>query len=243
MQTWGLTDPGNIRQQNQDSYAIMPFGRDRVLMIICDGMGGVNGGDIASNLAVNSIREILTQNYTEGLLPVDVENLLKKAIQKANFEIFSAAQNDNNLSGMGTTIVLVAIFYDKIHIAHIGDSRAYLIRQGNIKQLTVDHSVVQEMINEGEITHEEAKRHPQKNIITRALGISKNVDIDYSIETKKPTDSIIICTDGLTNYFDQNEILDYVKNKKNNQQLVDNFIFTANERGGNDNITVVILGE
>lgn len=243
MQVFGKSDIGLKRTSNQDCFDYENINENLLWAVVCDGMGGVNGGDIASNLAVNSIREILTQNYTEGLLPVDVENLLKKAIQKANFEIFSAAQNDNNLSGMGTTIVLVAIFYDKIHIAHIGDSRAYLIRQGNIKQLTVDHSVVQEMINEGEITHEEAKRHPQKNIITRALGISKNVDIDYSIETKKPTDSIIICTDGLTNYFDQNEILDYVKNKKNNQQLIDNFIFTANERGGNDNITVVILGE
>lgn len=243
MQAFGKSDIGLKRASNQDYFYYDNINENLLWAVVCDGMGGVNGGDVASKLAVNSIKEVLTQNYTENLLPDDIENLLRKAIQKANFEIFSAAQNDNNLSGMGTTIVLVAIFYDKIHVMHVGDSRAYLIGQDNIKQLTIDHSVVQEMINEGGITDEEAKCHPQKNIITRALGISKNVDIDYSVEAKQLTDSIIICTDGLTNYFNQNEILDYVKNKKNNQQLIDNFIWAANERGGNDNITVVILSE
>lgn len=243
MQVFGKSDIGLKRTSNQDCFDYFNTSENLIWAVVCDGMGGVNGGDVASNLAVKSVRETLVQNYTEDLSQDDIENLLKKAIQKANFDIFTMAQNDNNLSGMGTTIVLVAVFYDKIHVAHVGDSRAYLISQNNIKQLTTDHSVVQEMINEGEITHEEAKCHPNKNIITRALGISKNVDIDYSAETKKSGDSIIICSDGLTNYFDQNEILQFVKNKKSNQKLVEEFISKANERGGNDNITVVILSE
>lgn len=243
MQVFGKSDIGLKRASNQDCFDYSNADENLIWAAVCDGMGGVNGGDIASNLAVKSIREVLVQNHTEDLLQDDIENLLKKAIQKANFEIFTMAQNDNNLSGMGTTVVLVVAFYDKIHVAHVGDSRAYLISQNNIKQLTTDHSVVQEMINEGEITNEEAKCHPNKNIITRALGISKNVDIDYSVETKKSGDSIIICSDGLTNYLNQDEIWRFVKHKMSNSQLVEELISTANERGGNDNITVVILSE
>lgn len=243
MQIFGKSDIGLKRASNQDCFDYSNADENLIWAAVCDGMGGVNGGDIASNLAVKSIREVLVQNHTEDLLQDDIENLLKKAIQKANFEIFTMAQNDNNLSGMGTTVVLVVAFYDKIHVAHVGDSRAYLISQNNIKQLTTDHSVVQEMINEGEITNEEAKCHPNKNIITRALGISKNVDIDYSVETKKSGDSIIICSDGLTNYLNQDEIWRFVKHKMSNSQLVEELISTANERGGNDNITVVILSE
>lgn len=242
MQVFGKSDIGLQRTSNQDCFDYDIINENMLWAVVCDGMGGVNGGDIASNLAVKTIKEILINEYVEGLSNDNIEDLLKKAIQKANFEIFNMAQNDSTLSGMGTTIVLVAVFHDKIHVAHVGDSRAYLISQNNIKQLTIDHSVVQEMINEGEITCEEAKSHPNKNIITRALGISNEVNIDYSLENKLSDDLIIICTDGLTNYFDQNEILEYTKSRKMGQ-LIDEFIFTANKRGGSDNITVVILSK
>ena len=143
---------------------------------------------------------------------------------------------------MGTTVVLVAVFKGKIHVAHVGDSRAYLLSNDKIKQLTSDHSIVQEMLDEGEITQEEAENHPNRNVITRALGLSKDVNIDYSTENRKFEDKIIICTDGLTNYLDCEEILECSKRKKDND-LLDEFISIANERGGSDNITVVILSE
>lgn len=240
MQVFGKSDIGLKRPSNQDCFAHGKVNEDILWAVVCDGMGGINGGDVASNLAVKSIQEFFEQSYLPDLSPEDVENLLIKAVQKANFDVFSMAQKDSNLSGMGTTVVLVAVYNDKIHVANVGDSRAYLISGNTITQLTVDHSMVQELLNEGEITHEEAKVHPNKNIITRALGLGKNVEIDYSQKSKQPNDAVIICTDGLTNYFEQNEILDCFLQKKGNE-LVDEFISEANERGGSDNITVVVL--
>lgn len=244
MQVFGRSDIGLKRKSNQDCFYYAKVNENTLWAIVCDGMGGVNGGDVASNLAVKSIKNSLNnENWEEpSETQSNIKRMLKNALKKANLEIFTDAQDNKNLAGMGTTAVLVAVTEDKIHVAHVGDSRAYLVRQGKIKQLTIDHSMVQEMIDEGEITHEEAKMHPNKNIITRALGISKDVDVDYSMKTRKPEDSIIICTDGLTNYLDQKEILDYFKVKKG-EALVDGLISEANERGGADNITVVVLCE
>ena len=245
MQVFGKSDIGLKRKSNQDCFYYAKVNENTLWAIVCDGMGGVNGGDVASNLAVKSIKESLSNGIWEELGEIqnsDIKKMLKNALKKANLEIFTNAQDNKNLAGMGTTAVLVAIVNDKIHVAHVGDSRAYLVRQSKINQLTVDHSMVQEMIDEGEITHEEAKMHPNKNIITRALGISKDVDVDYSMKTKKPGDSVIICTDGLTNYLDQKEILDYFKIEKG-EAFLDGLISAANERGGADNITVVVLCE
>ncbi len=245
MRVFGRSDIGLKRKSNQDCFYSAKVNESALWAVVCDGMGGVNGGDVASNLAVKSIKESLSNGTWEELGEIqnsDVKKMLKNALKKANLEIFTNAQDDKNLAGMGTTAVLVAVVNDKIHVAHVGDSRAYLVRQGKINQLTIDHSMVQEMIDEGEITHEEAKMHPNKNIITRALGISKDVDVDYSMKTKKPGDAVIICTDGLTNYLDQKEILDYFKVEKG-EAFVDGLISAANERGGADNITVVALCE
>lgn len=245
MQVFGKSDIGLKRKSNQDCFYYAKVNENTRWAIVCDGMGGVNGGDVASNLAVKSIKESLSNGIWEELGEIqnsDIKKMLKNALKKANLEIFTNAQDNKDLAGMGTTAVLVAIVNDKIHVAHVGDSRAYLVRQGKINQLTIDHSMVQEMIDEGEITHEEAKMHPNKNIITRALGISKDVDVDYSMKTKKAGDAVIICTDGLTNYLDQKEILDYFKIEKG-EAFLDGLISAANERGGADNITVVVLCE
>ncbi len=245
MRVFGRSDIGLKRKSNQDCFYYAKVGESVLWAVVCDGMGGVNGGDVASNLAVKSIKESLSNEIWEELGEIqssDIKKMLKNALKKANLKIFTNAQDNKNLTGMGTTAVLVAVVNDKIHVAHVGDSRAYLVRQGKINQLTIDHSMVQEMIDEGEITHEEAKMHPNKNIITRALGISKDVDVDYSMKTKKPGDAVIICTDGLTNYLDQKEILDYFKMEKG-EAFVDDLISAANERGGADNITVVALCE
>lgn len=244
MQVFGKSDIGLKRKSNQDCFYYAKVNENTLWAIVCDGMGGVNGGDVASNLAVKSIKDSLNnENWEEpSETQSNIKKMLRNALKKANLEIFTNAQDNKDLAGMGTTAVLVAVTEDKIHVAHVGDSRAYLVRQSKIKQLTIDHSMVQEMIDEGEITHEEAKMHPNKNIITRALGISKDVDVDYSMKTKKPGDSIIICTDGLTNYLDQKEILEYFKSEKG-EVLVGGLISAANERGGADNITVVTLCE
>ena len=242
MQIFAKSDIGLKRDSNQDCYDYKKINENILWAVVCDGMGGVNGGDIASSLAVKNIRKFLTKNFLSNITQNEIENILKKSIEKANFEIFAKSQTETNLKGMGTTVVLVAVFKGKIHVAHVGDSRAYLLSNDKIKQLTSDHSIVQEMLDEGEITQEEAENHPNRNVITRALGLSKDVNIDYSTENRKFEDKIIICTDGLTNYLDREEILECSKRKKDND-LLDEFISIANERGGSDNITVVILSE
>ncbi len=242
MQIFAKSDIGLKRDSNQDCYDYKKINENILWAVVCDGMGGVNGGDIASSLAVKNIRKFLTKNFLSNITENEIENILKKSIEEANSEIFAKSQTETNLKGMGTTVVLVAVFKGKIHVAHVGDSRAYLLSNDKIKQLTSDHSIVQEMLDEGEITQEEAENHPNRNVITRALGLSKDVNIDYSTENRKFEDKIIICTDGLTNYLDCEEILECSKRKKDND-LLDEFISIANERGGSDNITVVILSE
>ena len=242
MQIFAKSDIGLKRDSNQDCYDYKKINENILWAVVCDGMGGVNGGDIASSLAVKNIRKFLTKNFLSNITENEIENILKKSIEEANSEIFAKSQTETNLKGMGTTVVLVAVFKGKIHVAHVGDSRAYLLSNDKIKQLTSDHSIVQEMLDEGEITQEEAENHPNRNVITRALGLSKDVNIDYSTENRKFEDKIIICTDGLTNYLDREEILECSKRKKDND-LLDEFISIANERGGSDNITVVILSE
>lgn len=239
---FGQSDIGRVRPTNQDRFDYGTTIEKITWVVVCDGMGGTNGGDIASSMAVESIKNTITRDFSEDISHNEVEQFLKKAINKANFEIFSRSQKEPELSGMGTTVVLLLIVKGKIHIAYVGDSRAYLVRNGEIQQLTEDHSMVQQLINDGEITDEEAKDHPQKNIITRALGISKVVEVDYISEKKLEGDLIISCTDGLTNYLDQNDLLTCVKNN-NGDTLVDEMISMANERGGNDNITVVVVSD
>ncbi len=242
MNIYGKSDIGLKRTSNQDCFDYGKINDGMTWAVVCDGMGGANGGDIASSLATQCIKNFMTQNYTEGIDSNEIKELLKNAIYKANCEILNKANKNKDLLGMGTTVVLVAIYKNKIHISHVGDSRAYLLSKDNIKQLTVDHSMVQQMIDDGEITHEQAKSHPNKNIITRALGINKNVEIDYFETIKNKEKSILICTDGLTNCISEKEILNcYLNNPTEN--VVDQLITLANKNGGSDNITVIILSE
>lgn len=242
MNIFGKSDIGLKRKSNQDSFDYTIINDDMVCAIVCDGMGGTKGGGIASNLAKECIKDYMLQNYEENMSQVDVEDMLKKAIYKANYEIFDMAQKNKDLLGMGTTVVLTAIFKDKIHVAHVGDSRAYLVVNNHIKQLTVDHSMVQQMIDDGELTLEQAKDYPNKNIITRALGIDKNVDIDYYIDEKTAGSMVLMCTDGLTNYLDEKNILNCCLHNEG-ETLIDELISSANNSGGSDNITVVVISD
>ncbi len=242
MNIFGKSDIGLKRNSNQDSFDYTIIDDDMVYALVCDGMGGAKGGGIASNLAKDCIKDYILKNYDENMSQPDVEDMLKKAIYKANYEIFEMAQKNKELLGMGTTVVLTAIFKDKIHVAHVGDSRAYLVSNDNIKQLTVDHSMVQQMIDDGKLTVEQAKDYPNKNIITRALGIDKNVDIDYYIDDKTENSMVLMCTDGLTNYLDEKTILNCCLHNEG-ENIIDKLISSANNGGGSDNITVVVIND
>ena len=234
------TDIGRVRRSNQDSYLTGELSGSVALAVVCDGMGGANGGNVASAAAVKSISEHINASYREGMSANSVRNMLMSAISAANSNVFDMAQADANLLGMGTTVVVAIVIGKVAHIAHAGDSRAYIINKDSIEQITRDHSVVQSMVENGEITEEQAKVHPNRNVITRALGVDDRIDIDYNEVVLRDGDTIMICTDGLTNYVENEQILE-LSNSCKFYEYPEKLIDMANDNGGGDNITVVMM--
>lgn len=230
------TDIGRKRNINQDSvYACaVPIGSLPNLFIVADGMGGHKAGDYASAYAVNAIeREVLDDENTE---PVKI---LGSAIECANAEIFVKAQEEE-YAGMGTTVVASTIIDGTLYVANVGDSRLYLVND-EIKQITKDHSLVEEMVRAGEIDREDARFHPDKNIITRAVGADRNVLVDFFEVDLCDGDVVLMCSDGLSNMVGDNDILEIIKKKKTVSDMADELIKVANHNGGKDNIGVVLV--
>ncbi|MBR6564871.1 MAG: Stp1/IreP family PP2C-type Ser/Thr phosphatase, partial [Clostridia bacterium] len=202
-------------------------------------MGGANAGNIASEIAVKTVSEYLYNSFRDNMTLNDFERTLKNAISSANLLIFNRAVKDEALKGMGTTIVAAIVKDNDAIIAHVGDSRIYLLND-EIKQLTKDHSIVQTLIENGEISPDDAKHHPRKNVITRALGVEAEVVADFDELTLNTNDTLLLCTDGLTNYVPEANIYEIFK--QNDLALVsETLVAKANENGGGDNITVVTL--
>ncbi len=240
MEVFLKSDIGLVRSTNQDACTGGVFSENAAWAVVCDGMGGANGGNIASSVAVKEISKRLKRGYRDTLSDDELVDLLTEIVQKANSKLFKIQKNDKDLRGMGTTVELVVVKDGKIHVVHAGDSRVYCIRGRRIKQLTMDHSVVQEMVLKGEITREQAMAHPNKNIITRALGISQDIHLDYIEGEFKNGDYVIICTDGLSNYIEPAELVRISKThfgEDYTQTLVD----AAKDLGGSDNITVAVI--
>ncbi len=234
------SDKGAVRANNQDSYAAGELPGNVAWAVVCDGMGGAAGGNVASATAVKIISEKIATCYHVGMSDNSVKNLLLSALETANAMVLDAAKKNESLHGMGTTAVAVILNVDILYAASIGDSRAYIVSD-SMFQVTTDHSVVQNMIDNGEITKEEARFHPKKNIITRALGIDKQVSIDFfREEINKDNDIVLLCTDGLTNFVDETEIYSISKDSSK-YEIADSLVKAANENGGGDNITVVAL--
>ncbi|MEP7335066.1 MAG: Stp1/IreP family PP2C-type Ser/Thr phosphatase [Actinomycetota bacterium] len=217
----GGTDPGRRRRRNEDSYVIDP-----PLFAVADGMGGAQAGEVASKLAAGAVKE-------HG---ADVESL----VQEANRRVHQRSLEDPNTSGMGTTLTVAEVEDGVVSIGHVGDSRAYLVRDGNLEQLTEDHSLVGELMRTGKLSAEEAGSHPQRSMITRALGTDPNVDVDIFSVEPRGGDLFLLCSDGLTSMVDDREILRLVGEKRGDlDDLVKALIKTANKGGGEDNITVI----
>lgn len=236
------TDVGMVRSNNQDSYSAGDLTSEVTWAVVCDGMGGANGGNVASETAVKVISDKLTSGYHIGMNDNSVKNLIVSAIEAANMTLFSMARNNEELSGMGTTVVLAVRNSDTLYLSNVGDSRIYIVSDSGITQVTTDHSVVQIMLDRGEISPEEAKDHPKKNVITRALGVDPDVRIDYSQEQLNENDIVLLCTDGLTNYVDDETILNICRTE-DKYKIADKLVELANENGGGDNITVVTVSE
>ncbi len=231
---YGQTDVGVVRTLNEDSFYFetTPSG---YVMIVADGMGGHNGGEVASKLAVDSIRQYMSQNDIFS----DPEVSLRQAINYANDVVYSAATEQVELEGMGTTLVVAVGNEKSVCVANVGDSRAYLVSKNKITQITKDHSFVNELVKKGVLTKEEAKKHPKSNIILKALGLESDVYPDIFILDKKKTDKVLLCTDGLTGMVSDEEILD-VMTQFSKKNACAELVRLAKEHGGTDNITVVI---
>ena len=205
-------------------------------------MGGANGGNIASVTAVRILSEHISASYREGMSSTSIKTMLSSAMYAANVSVFDMSRSVEALAGMGTTAVAAVISDGVAHIVHAGDSRAYIAGGGVFRQITKDHSIVQNMIESGQLTPEEAQFHPRKNVITRALGVSETVDVDYNEAVIEPGKMLLICTDGLTNYVSSERIIELI-DTSSFSDLPEILIDEANTGGGGDNITVVVLSE
>ena len=237
MKVFSATDIGQKRTMNQDFVfaSASPVGNLPNLFVVADGMGGHNAGDFASRYGVSVLVESVKRDTNFN--PV---RIIRHGIEAANSQIFEQAKRDISMEGMGTTMVVATVVGNYAYVANVGDSRLYLINQG-IVQLTKDHSLVEEMVRLGGIKPEEAKHHPDKNIITRAVGVLPEVTADFFEISLKPGDEILMCSDGLTNMIEDDEIRHIVLGQRDIVEKAEKLIETANRNGGKDNITVVLI--
>ena len=237
---YGASSVGMVRNDNQDSYAFDVVSDNAAYAVVCDGMGGAKGGKTASSIAVNEFVSNI-DNFSHVNAADGVRELLKNAVETANEKIFETSIKDRDLSGMGTTLVSAIIIDDTGYFVNVGDSRAYLIRNDVIKRISHDHSAVQELVDRGRLTESQARNHPNKNIITRALGVEPFIEFDFFVEKLEKDDIIILNTDGMTNYVDDLEIPFEVLNNSGLEGVPQKLIELANSRGGSDNSTVVLI--
>lgn len=239
MKLAGKTDVGRVRQENQDDYRAGELPGGAVWALVCDGMGGAKGGREASQGACNVIENFFQEQYAQCGAGQE-EPFLKKALLYANRFVFQKAAHEEALAGMGTTAVCALVRSGNVYLCHAGDSRAYLIRDGKLTQLTHDHSYVQELVDCGTITEEEAEHHPQKNIITKALGVDYRLEPEFTAAKLKREDRLLLCTDGLTNMVPVEEMEELLA-QGTFYDLPDRLIEAANAHGGSDNITALLL--
>ena len=236
MKTFSKTDIGRKREVNQDYVFVsdQPVGNIPNLLIVADGMGGHNAGDYASKFVVQVLKKELEKSREDG-----PRAMLKKAIASANHQLIAESKTDAKLEGMGTTLVAATVIEHTLYFANVGDSRLYLLND-EIRQLSKDHSLVQEMVRLGGLNAEEAKHHPDKNIITRAIGVKEDVEIDFFEYRLKKGDIILMCTDGLSNMVEDEEIFQIVRSSRDVVEAVEQLIERANSNGGKDNIGVIV---
>lgn len=234
------TDIGKAREKNQDYYYVSEENDEPKIYILADGMGGYKGGEVASKLATDSVKKYIQSNFDSIIK--DKESILKliaSAVEYANMVVYEKSKETQELEGMGTTLEVCLIYNNKAYIGHVGDSRVYRIRKEVIRKLTKDHSYVQQLIEDKKITREEAKTHPKKNMITRALGCTPYVEPDLRARNFEKGDIFILCSDGLTNMVDEKQIYEIIN--EDIQKAAERLVDEANQAGGYDNITVIII--
>ena len=239
MEYFSITDPGKVRERNEDAVAICENGTGEKLLIVADGMGGHKNGEVASHLAldhiINRFKNISSVGNKE-----DAINWIQTTVSEANVEIFKYVTMHPESEGMGTTIVLSILTPSFLLIGNIGDSSGYVYKNKKLHKITIDHTLVNLLVKSGELTEEEAKNHPKKNVLMKALGSSTNVEMDiFNVELG--VDGIFLCSDGLTNMLDDNQITKVLNESGTLKEKLEKLVFKANNRGGNDNISIAYL--
>lgn len=240
MKGFAKTDVGKAREMNQDYYSIPSSESDLQLYILADGMGGYNGGEIASRLAAETTKNYIQNNFKK--IEHDKEailKLVKDAMEYANMVVYEESKKDENLQGMGTTLDVCFIYNSKIYIGHLGDSRIYLIKKDIARKITKDHSYVQQLVEDKKITREEAEHHPKKNMLLKALGCTSYVEPDIRARNLEKDDILLMCSDGLTNMVEESKIYEVVR--ENKEKAPEILVNLANNAGGYDNITVITI--
>lgn len=240
MQCWGITDPGCVREQNQDTFQIETLGKDAVICIVCDGMGGAKSGNVASGLAAEVFLDEIRRTWTDGTDQAQIDQMLYGAVKLANFTVYDQGQQFEEFTGMGTTLVAALIKGREVTVANVGDSRAYHINTGGIQKITVDHSLVEMMVLRGELTPEEAKNYPGKNYITRAIGTEAIAECDLFHLDLERGDYLLLCSDGLSNVVDDQEMLFEAVHGAEGSDCCDRLLEIAKNRGAPDNVTCVL---
>ena len=241
MEYWGLSETGKVRAQNQDCFRIEELDRNTVLAAVCDGMGGAKSGNIASRLAIDVFTDEVLRAYKPSMSWEQVEQLLQNAVKLANFTVFDQARQFEEFAGMGTTLVAALVSGKTAAVINVGDSRCYHITRDDIRRVTVDHSVVQMMVDRGEITAEEARVYPGRNFITRAVGTEPTVESDVFSVRLERGDALLLSSDGLHNEVDDQEILFEVVHGVNNDNCCQRLLDIANMRGSPDNVTCALV--
>lgn len=239
----GITDVGKVRAQNQDAFLCQEVEGLGLALLVCDGMGGAKAGNVASEKAIQIMMDMIQLNTARLSQTYTNKELLIDAVACANQVVYEMSQKDPELSGMGTTTVAAILAPDgKVDLIHVGDSRAYLMGD-TLRLLTRDHTVVQMMVEQGSITAQEAKFHPKRNLITRALGVEENVEPEYDRLQLAPGESLLLCTDGLTSFAEEEEIFLVLRSTTRPESVPERLVELANSAGGGDNITVVLAYE
>ena len=240
MQIWALTDSGNLRPQNQDAFETLSLGYDRALLVVCDGMGGARAGNVASELAVKAFSNHVRASHKGVSGQERIFALLREALARANRAVYEKAQSSEDYAGMGTTLVAALIVKNTAYLINVGDSRAYHFSQNGVQQITQDHSLVQMMVLRGELTPEQAKNFPGKNLITRAVGTEPEVEGDVFTQELRKDECLLLCSDGLSNEMADQEMLFEVAHGQRRSDCCQRLMHIAKHRGAPDNVTLVL---
>lgn len=240
MRVWGRTDIGLVRSENQDAYSICEM-KEYTSAVVCDGMGGTNGGRVASSLAVDVYQQEIEEKLRTGMNSQEMALAMSESVKKANEAVRQRAAENKEYQQMGTTLVSAVAQKERAVLANVGDSRAYHINRSGIRQITRDHSVVENMVERGDLTPEEAKHHPRRNLITRALGPDADVQTDTFELIWKQGDFILLCSDGLVNTVSDQEILFEVIHNGEPDTCLERLLDLSKQRGAPDNVTMLLM--